>query len=168
MDFEEVLNKRFTVRSYDSKEVEDDKIKIILEAGRMAPSAKNGQPIRIIVCKSSEALLKVDSVSPCRYGAPVAFIICASKEKAWSKEGYSSYDTDASICTTYMMLESANLGLGSVWVGMFDTNKTKEVFSISEEYTPVAMLMVGHKKEGAGPLPTHNTRKSIEELVEFL
>ena len=67
-----------------------------------------------------------------------------------------------------MMLEAANLGLGSVWVGMFDTNKTKEVFNIPGDYIPVAMLMVGHKKEGTGPLPSHNTRKSLEELVEFL
>ncbi len=168
MDFERLMDERYTVRSYSEEKVNEDDVRAILEAGRKAPSAKNAQPIKIYACTSDEALLKIDSVSPCRYGAPVAFIICASKEKAWSKEGYSSYDTDASICTTYMMLESANLGLGSVWVGMFDTNKTKEVFSISEEYTPVAMLMVGHKKEGAGPLPTHNTRKSIEELVEFL
>ena len=111
---------------------------------------------------------KIDEVSPCRYGAPLAFIICASKDKAWSKEGYSSYETDASICTTYMMLETANLGLGSVWVGMFDTAKTKEVFNIPEEFTPISMLMVGHKKEGTKPLPTHNQTKIMTELVEFL
>lgn len=167
MDFEEVLNKRFTVRSYDSKEVEDDKIKNILEVGRMAPSAKNGQPIKIFVCKSSEALLKVDSVSPCRYGAPLVLIVCGSIDKSWSKEGYNSHDTDASICTTYMMLEATKEGLGTTWVGMFDIEKTKEVFGI-DNYEPLHMLMVGYPNPGASPSPMHNTRKSIEELVEFL
>lgn len=168
MDFETLVNERYTVRSYsDEKVVKTDILKII-EAGRRAPSAKNAQPLKIYACVTAGALKKIDDVSPCRYGAPVAFIICASKDKAWSKEGYSSYDTDASICTTYMMLESANLGLGSVWVGMFDTAKTKEAFNIPEEYTPISMLMVGHKKEGTGPLPTHNQRKIMTELVEFL
>ena len=168
MDFENLVNARYTVREYsDEKVIKTDILKII-EAGRRAPSAKNAQPIKIYACVSDESLVKIDSVSPCRYGAPVAFIICSSKNEAWSKEGYSSYDTDASICTTYMMLESANLGLGSVWVGMFDTNKTKEVFNIPEEYTPISMLMVGHKKEGNKPLPSHDTRKKMTELVEFL
>lgn len=168
MDFEKLVDERYTVRSYSEEKVSEEDIRKILEIGRKAPSAKNAQPIKIYACTSDEALSKIDSVSPCRYKAPVSFIVCASKDKAWSKDGYSSYDTDASICTTYMMLEAANLGLGSVWVGMFDTNKTKEVFNIPEDYIPVAMLMVGHKKDNAMPLPTHSSRKSIEELVEFL
>ena len=168
MDFEKLVNERYTVRSYSEEKVDKMQILKIIEAGRRAPSAKNIQPLKIYVCVSPAALKKVDEVSPCRYGAPVAFIVCSSKDKAWSKEGYSSYDTDASIATTYMMLESTNLGLGSVWVGMFDTAKTKEVFNIPEEYTPINMLMVGHKKEGTKPLPSHNERKIMTELVEFL
>ena len=168
MDFETLVNERYTVRGYSAEKVVKTDILKIIEAGRRAPSAKNNQPLKIYACVTPGSLLKIDEVSPCRYGAPVAFIICSSKDKAWSKEGYSSYDTDASICTTYMMLEAANLGLGSVWVGMFDTAKTKEVFNIPEEYTPIAMLMVGHKKEGTGPLPSHSQRKIMTELVEFL
>ncbi len=167
MNFDELLEKRYTVRKYTDKKVSEEDIRKILEAGRIAPSAKNLQPLKIYVCTSDEALAKVDSVSPCRYGAPLAFIICSSKEDAWSKEGYSSYDTDSSICTTYMMLESTNLGLSSVWVGMFDTSKTKEVFNTGK-YEPVSMLMVGYPQEGAMPSPSHSTRKSIEELAIFL
>ena len=168
MDFETLVNERYTVRGYSGEKVAKTDILKIIEAGRRAPSAKNSQPLKIYACVSDGSLKKIDEVSPCRYGAPLAFIICASKDKAWSKEGYSSYETDASICTTYMMLETANLGLGSVWVGMFDTDKTKEVFNIPEEFTPISMLMVGHKKEGTKPLPTHNQRKIMTELVEFL
>jgi len=167
MNFEEVLNKRFTVRSYDSKEVEEEKINSIIEAGRIAPSAKNGQPIKIIVCKSSEALLKVDSVSPCRYGAPLVLIVCSSIDDSWHKEGYDSHDTDASICTTYMMLDATKEGLGTTWVGMFDTEKAKEVFNTGK-YTPMHMLMVGYPKEGTVPSPMHNKRKDINELIEIL
>ena len=168
MDFERLLDERYTVRSYDEKKISIEDVNKIIEAGRKAPSAKNLQPIKIIACTSDEALSRIDSVSPCRYNAPVAFIICSSKEDAWSKEGYSSYDTDSSICTTYMMLEATNLGLGSVWVGMFDTNKTKEAFNIEDKYTPISMLMVGYKKEGTGPLSSHFNRKDINEFVEYL
>ena len=168
MDFERLIDERYTVRSYDDKKVDLELVNKILEIGRKAPSAKNSQPIKIYACTSDDALSKIDMVSPCRYNAPVAFIICSSKDEAWSKEGYSSYDTDASICTTYMMLEAANLGLGSVWVGMFDTSKTIDVFNIPNSYTPISMLMVGYKKEGTGPLPSHNSRKAIEDLVEYL
>jgi len=51
---------------------------------------------------------------------------------------------------------------------MFDTNKTKEVFNIPNGYTPISMLMIGYKKEGTGPLPSHSNRKTIEDLVEYL
>lgn len=168
MDFEKLVNERYTVRQFTSEKLDKAQILKIIEAGRRAPSAKNNQPLKIYTCVTPGSLMMIDQVSPCRYGAPVAFIICSSKDKAWSKEGYSSYDTDASICTTYMMLESANLGLGSVWVGMFDTEKTKKEFKIPDEYTPIAMLMVGHKPDGCKPLPSHNQRKIMTELVEFL
>ena len=168
MEFEKLLDERYTVRSYDDRKVSIEDINRILEAGRKSPSAKNLQPIKVYACSSEDALSKVDSVSPCRYGAPVAFIICASKDGAWSKEGYSSYETDSAICTTYMMLEATNLGLGSVWVGMFDTNRTKEVFNIPGDYVPISMLMVGYKKEGSNPSPSHNQRKSLEDFSIYL
>ena len=154
MDFEKLIDERYTVRSFKGKKVEDELVNKILEAGRKAPSAMNKQPYKLYVCTSLDALNKIDMVSPCRYGAPLAIIVAGSESDAWSKDGYSSYDTDLSICTTYMMLESANLGLGSVWVGMFDTAKAKELFNI--EYTPIAILMIGYKNDGVGPLSSHS------------
>ena len=166
MDFEKLIDERYTVRSFKGKKVEDELVNKILEAGRKAPSAMNKQPYKLYVCTSLDALNKIDMVSPCRYGAPLAIIVAGSESDAWSKDGYSSYDTDLSICTTYMMLESASLGLGSVWVGMFDTNKTKELFNI--EYTPVAILMIGYKNDGVGPLSSHSSRKELKDLVTYL
>ena len=167
MDFEKLIDERYTVRSYSDKKVDRSLIEKIISAGNKAPSAMNKQPYKIYVCESSEALSMVDEVSPCRYGAPLCIMIAASKDGAWSKEGYSSYDTDSTICMTYMMLEATNLGLSSVWVGMFDTNKAMEVFNTGE-YVPISMLMVGYKKDGVGPLPNHTNRKDINELVEYL
>ncbi len=166
MEFEKLLDERYTVRSFSGKRVEDALVNKILEAGRKAPSAMNKQPYKLYVCTGREALNNIDLVTPCRYGAPLAIIVAGSEEDAWSKEGYSSYDTDASICTTYMMLEAANIGLGSVWVGLFDTNKVKEIFNIS--YTPVAILMIGYKADGVGPLASHSNRKELKDLVEYL
>ena len=85
MEFEDVIRKRTATRKFSSREVEEDKIKSILEAGRVAPTAKNIQPQYILVAKSNEALSKIDECSPCRYNAPVVIIVCSNKEMAFKK-----------------------------------------------------------------------------------
>lgn len=71
MEFEEVIRKRTAIRKFKNDNVEKDKIEKILEAGRLAPTAKNKQPQKIYVAMSEEAIEKIDKVSPCRYNAPV-------------------------------------------------------------------------------------------------
>lgn len=167
MEFEKVIRERKSTRLFSSKEVEQDKIDKILEAGRIAPTARNNQPFKIYVVKSKEGIKKIDKGTICRYKAPVVFIVCADREKAFRKQEYSSYEMDASIVTTHMMLEATNIGIDNIWIGLFDEEVVKREFEIPENYNVVSLLPIGYKSKLCPPNPFHNKRKPIEELVEY-
>ena len=167
MEFEKVIKERFAARSFDSKKIEQELLDKILEAGRLAPTAKNNQPIKIYVVQSEEGLNKIDKASPCRYGASTVLVICGDKEKAFSKGNYSTYEMDASIVTTHMMLEATNVGVDNIWVELFDSDILRSEFDIPENLIPVCLLPLGYKSDSCVPGPMHNVRKTIDELVEY-
>ena len=75
MEFKEVVKNRYSCKKYSGRPVEKEKLTAILEAGRLAPTAKNLQEQRIYVLQSAEDLAAVDAVTPCRYGAPVVLAV---------------------------------------------------------------------------------------------
>jgi nitroreductase len=167
MDFKEVLNKRYSVRSFDSKSVENDKIETILEAGRVAPTAGNRQPQRIIVAHEPDDLEKIDLCTGCRFGAPLVFIVCYDKTACWTSpfNTDNSGHIDTSIVNTYMMLTAESLGLGTLWVLRFDPTKASEQFHLSENIIPVSSLMVGYPARDAAPSERHSQRFSKEQMI---
>lgn len=165
MEFEDVIRKREATRKFSNKEVEQSKIDKILEAGRLAPTAKNIQPIKIYVVK--DKLDSIDKASRCRYNAPVVFIICANTKEAFSDGSHSTSDIDASIVTTHMMLEATNIGIDNIWIDLFDRKVLIDEFNISEKFIPVALLPIGYRTDDCPDSPRHNIRKNIEELVEY-
>ena len=120
MDFIEIAKKRYSVRSYKDKKVEEEKLQKILEAAHVAPTAANLQPVRLIVVQSSEGLAKIGKGANL-YGAPLAVIVCADHGKAWVRpfDKKQTTDIDASILTDHMMLQATESGLGSVWICYF-------------------------------------------------
>ena len=167
MEFEKVIKERRATRLFSKKEVEEEKINMVLEAGRIAPTAKNMQPIKIYVVKSEEGLKKIDKASPCRYGAPVVLLICGNKEKSYVKNGSPMYEIDAAIVTTHMMLEATNVGLDNIWIEMFDSEVLSKEFDIPENLVPVSMLPIGYKAKLCPPSPLHSIRKNLKDLVEY-
>ncbi len=167
MEFEEIIRKRTSVRKFSNKKLEQEKLNKILEAGRLAPTAKNNQPIKIYVVQSKEGLEKIDKASRCRYGANTVLIICGNKEEAYHKGEYTTYEMDSCIVATHMMLEATNVGVDNIWVESFDGNILIEEFSIPAEYTPVCLLPLGYKAEDCPINPLHDKRKSIKDLVEY-
>lgn len=167
MEFEDVIRKRTSIRKYSSKKVEKEKLDKILEAGRVAPTAKNFYPVKIYAVTSDDGIKKIDNASPCRYGASCVLIICGNKEEAFRKVGFSSYEMDATIVTTHMMLEATNLGVDNTWIEMFDSELLRQEFSIDEDFEIVALLDLGYRAEGVGKSPMHDNRKNIEEIVEY-
>ena len=168
MDFENVIKERYSVRKFLDKPVEEDKINKIMEVCMVAPTAKNKQPIKVFVIKSGEGLEKIDSISVCRYNAPLVFLVCYDLDNCWYNEDktVNSGIEDASICTTHMMLEAYNIGLGSCWINLMDYSKCREVFNLDENIVPLCLLDVGYSDMPAGPL--HSKSKEIDEIFSVM
>lgn len=167
MDFENVIRERKATRKFCHIPVEQEKLEKILEAGRIAPTAKNAQPIKIYVVKSEEGLKKIDKATKCRYGAPIVLLVCGDKEKSYVKDGSPIYQMDASIVTTHMMLEATNVGIDNIWIELFDGEKLRTEFDIPDNLIPVCLLPIGYKSKLCPPSPFHKIRKDIDELVEY-
>jgi len=158
---------RYSVRKYKPQPVEPEKLAQVLEAGRTAPTACNNQPQRIKVITDPVDLAKVDKCTPCRFGAPAVLLVCYAKTVCWRREfdGATSGDVDASIVATHMMLAAHDLGLGTCWVMYFDPAKIVELFSLSENIVPVAMLPIGYPAEDAVPAKAHSQRAALGEIL---
>ena len=167
MEFEKVIRDRKATRKFSQKIVEKEILDKILEAGRIAPTAKNLQPIKIYVVISREGLQKMDDVTPCRYGAPIVIIVCGDKEKSYKKGDVPIYQMDASIVATHMMLEATNLGVDNIWVEMFDSDLLSKKFDIPSNLVPVCLLPIGYKSKLCPPSPFHKIRKNIDKIVEY-
>lgn len=169
MDFLELTKNRYSCRSFMDKPVEQEKLDLILEAGRVAPTARNIQPQRILVLTDKSELSKLSECTKYGWNAPVIMIICYDKNVVY-KRIYDDMDfgfIDGSIVTTQMMLEIQNLGLGTTWIGAFDPAKVRDVYNIPNNYEIVALLPVGYPSEDAHPSKLHEDRKPIEETVFY-
>lgn len=172
MTFSELVKARYSCRKFSDKPVSDELISKILEAGIYAPTAKNVQPVKLWVMKSPEALEKIRSCTPFQWMANAQAVIAVggTPEGAFVRpsDGRNFEDVDASIVATHIMLAIHALGLGSTWVGYFDTVKTKELFPEMKDYDLVALFPVGYPADDAAPSDRHAVRKSCEEMVKFL
>ena len=168
MDFLELIEKRFSCRGFSNKKVEIEKVKKILEAGKLAPTARNFQPHKILVLTEEEQLKKISNCTQYGWNAPVIFIIFYDKDISYKREKYDNKefgDIDTSIVTTYMMLEIQNLGLGTTWVGSFDPQKLIETYDVPNNLVPVAILPIGYPSEEIKPSKAHFERKDISDFT---
>lgn len=167
MDFIEFSKDRYSVRSFSKKQIEEEKLQKIIEAGNIAPTACNNQPQKMVLISSKEALEKLQLCKHQNFGETAAILVCYDKNECWTRrsDGHSSGDVDASIVITYMMLEAHSQGLGSTWIMSFDTEKAKSEFNIPENYVPLSILVLGYPSENAEPNPRHFEKKSIDKSV---
>lgn len=170
MDFQALSAARYSLRKFDPRPVEQDKLDLILEAGRNAPTAHNYQPQRVFVLQSPEALAKADACSGSHFDPPVILAVCYDPAVSWKREydGKDHGEIDASIAVTQMMLQAADLGLGTTYVGMFQPDRLLEAFPEMTGLRPIALLPLGYPAEGAHPARLHTDRKPLEELVKYL
>lgn len=169
MDFISIAKQRYSVRKYTRKKVEPEKLEKILEAAHVAPTAANRQPIRLIAVQSEEALAKVGNAADI-YGAPLAIIICADHNMAWTRpyDKKQTVDIDASILTDHMMLQATELGLGSVWICYFKPDVLKKDFSLPDNLEPVNILAIGYAdEEPASPDRHDKMRIPVSQLVSY-
>ena len=170
MEFKEVIRERFSCRRFDAREVEAEKLEAVLEAGRIAPTAKNLQEQRIYVLKSDEALAKVDGITPCRYGAPVVLAVAFDKTNVFTYPGgkRDSGIEDAAIVATHMILAAADEGLNSCWINNFDPEKLEEALGLPQNEEVLMLMDLGYAAEGVEPTPNHTTKKPASETIAYL
>lgn len=166
--FHELAVNRHSVRDFKTTPVEQDKIDQILDVARWAPTSKNAQPQRIKVITSMIDLNKVDICTPCRYNAPLVFLVCYDKDSSFVREkfeGQNSGETDAAIVVTHMMLQAFDLDLGSLYIKHFEPAKAVEVFELDEGIFPSAMLAVGYAAEGSMPNKLHFFKRPLGDIL---
>ena len=172
MSFYDLVKERFSVRSFSNRAIEDEKLKQIFEAGRLAPTAMNEQPQRIFVLKSPEALEKVRKITRMTYNAPIVLLICYDKDISWKADkfgdDYDAGEMNACIVTTTMMMQAAELGVGSLWVRGYCTQDVIETFDLPKNIVPVCMLDLGYPTEGYKPSPMHFSRLPLSTTVKEL
>lgn len=169
MDFLELAEKRYSVRKFEDRPVDPEQIDKILRAGQLAPTACNCQPQRILVVNSGEAVKKLRKCTGCHFNAPVAMLVCYDKSECWvrNRDGKNSGEIDASIVATHMMLEAAELGIGTTWVMAFIPEAVKCEFELPDNIEPVALLVMGYPAEDVKPSPMHAKSRPAEELVVY-
>lgn len=166
MKVNKLISERRSIRNYKSDVVEKEKIDLVLEAGRLAPSARNRQKWKFYVVQNEETRVKLREV--CRNQkqiteAPVSLIICAVDEYIMGC-GISADVVDCSIALSFMMLQAEEIGLGTCWLGAFDQAGVKSLLNIPENETIVAVTPLGYPDEKPAPRP----RKELEEVVVYL
>ncbi len=176
----DIIKERFSVRKYADKPIEDEKLNLILEAARLAPSASNSQPWRFYVVKDKEKIeilshkmplgtevvlnsfIKQAPVVVVATAGPISLLQRAASfivNKKW-------YYLDVAIALEHMVLTAWELGIGSCWIGWFDEKKIKNILGIPKEQEVIAMLTLGYPKEEKLPFQKH--RKRLEEIVKLL
>ena len=168
--FMRILESRYSCHAFTDYPISDTKLQMILEAGRMAPSAKNLQPTRIWVVRSEDALARLRTVHPC-YGAPVVLVVGCRNEEAWIREhdGVNAAKTDAAIVLTHLMLTATDAGLANMWIWDFNPSRIREVLPETRDHGVYALLAIGHPARGEGdPTQLHSERKPLDQLVSYL
>lgn len=170
MDFYDVVKNRYSCKKYSDKAVPQEKLTAILEAGRLAPTAKNLQEQHIYVLQTEDMLQRIDKLTPCRYGAPVVLVVAFDKDNVFTYPGgqRDSGVEDAAIVATHLVLAAANEGVDSCWLNFFDPAQVAQELGLPENEEVLMLLDLGYAAEGAGPLPNHNSRKPLSETVTYL
>jgi nitroreductase len=169
LNFLDLAKSRFSVRKFLSKKVENEKLLTILEAGRIAPTAANHQPQRLIVVQEQEGLNKISKATNI-YAAPVVIIVCSDKNEAWVRpfDGKSMVDIDASIITDHMMLQATDLSLGSLWITYFNPAVIRQEFNLPENLEPINILALGYINGDSLSPDRHNvTRYPLDKTVFY-
>ncbi len=168
MDFYQVIKTRKSIRAYKPDQVADDALERILEAGRIAPSAKNIQPWKFIVIKDQK--IKNELVTACRNQtfigqAPVVICAVALEKIAWGNMGgyWSSYPVDITIALDHIILAATNEGLGTCWIGAYNEAEVKRILKIPEDVKVIALTPVGYPAQE----PIARPRKNLSEITSI-
>ena len=164
MDFTELINKRYSVRAYRPDAIEPEKLEAVLEAARLAPTAANRQPFKLIVIHTQGREAELKRIYPGAWftQAPLVICVCAVTDKGWLRRDHKNYaDVDAAIVMDHLILSATNKGLGTCWVAAFDPVAAREILRLPPNVEPVAFTPLGYAADYGGP----KFRRLLTDLV---
>ncbi len=167
MTMQQIIHTRYSVRSYSTRPVEDEKIALLLETARLAPTAANRQPFRIVVVRAQEKLERLAGLCRFRH-SPLVFVLCGVPAEAWvrASDHFNACLVDTSIVCDHLMLAATELGLGSLWMSSFDVKGVAAALELPEGVEPHHLLCLGYAEgEAPGPGRFATARKPLENLV---
>lgn len=166
MNFIEVVKSRYSARAYKPQPVEEEKLKQVLEAARLAPTAANRQPFRLIVIHTEgrEEELELIYSAPWFVQTPIVICACGIPSQSWvRRDGKSFCDVDVAIAMDHLILAAADLGLGTCWVGAFDPDVARQVLGLPDDVEPIAFTPLGYPAD----MPGYKSRESLDDLVRY-
>jgi nitroreductase len=166
MDFIDLIKKRYSVRAYKLDPVEDEKISIVLNAARLAPTASNRQPFKIVVIHTSGKEQELLTIYPRKWfvQAPIVICVCGIPTAAWVRKDTRKYlDIDVAIVMDYMILAATDIGLGTCFIAAFDETNARTVLGLPDDVEPILFTPLGYPDNSPGV----KERKLLEELVSY-
>ena len=167
MEYSKLIAARYSVRAYRSDPVEDEKLQIVLDAARLAPTAANRQPIQLVVMHTAGREKEIVKIyrRPWFVQAPLVIAVCAISSQAWVREGdrFNARLIDATIVADHLILAATNLGLGTCWVAAFNVDAARSVLQLPDEAEPVIFTPLGYPADEPGP----KIRKPLTDLVRY-
>lgn len=169
MGFLKCIHTRYSVREFEDKSISEEQLKLILESARIAPTAVNFQPQRIIVVNKEEELKQLSAATRTYFNAKTILVVCHDSNVSWHRRADNKDHgiIDSSIVATYMMLTCTSLGLGTTYVSSFKDEIVREVLNIPDNYQINCLLPIGYIKEGNVPSESHYQRKDLEDIVFY-
>lgn len=163
LDFFEVIRNRRSIRKYQDKSVEKEKLQKILEAARLAPSAMNRQPYKLIVVSKKDILSKMNSACNQDWKAPIMIAMVSIPKEAWVRDdGEEYWKADAAIAMHQVSLAAFAEGLGTCWIAAFKEKEVKELLGVDSGSRIPFLSPLGYPAENKGPI---TNRKTLESLV---
>lgn len=163
----EAIKRRCSVRSYQERAVEKEKLGSILEAARLAPSASNRQEWRFVVVEDKDTrqrLMKAAKSQAFVAQAPVVIACCAKTDNHAMTCGQLCYPIDVAIAIEHMALKATEEGLGTCWIGAFYEDEVKKILGIPKDIRVVDLLALGYPDK---PCPSQKDRLALGEIVSY-
>ncbi|MBI4181248.1 MAG: nitroreductase family protein [Chloroflexi bacterium] len=167
MDFSKLVQKRYSVRAYKPDAVADDKLEQVLETVRLAPTASNRQPFRLIVVHTAGREEELRRIYNRDWFVQAPLVICACKLPAQGgvgpQNGKNYSEVDVAIAIDHLILAATDLGLGTCWIGAFDPAAARQVLGLPDDVEPIVFTPLGYPNDEPKP----KKRKALAEIVHY-
>ena len=163
MNVSQAIRKRYSCRAYQEKPIEKEKLDELLESARLAPSAKNLQDWRFVVVTDKEIKSQVARATnrPQVFEKAGAIIAACSNSDEVMRCGQAIGPIDVSIALEHIALQATELGLGTCWIGSFETEKVRSILGIPADINIIELMTVGYPADK----PKTPNREPMKKIV---